>query len=314
MTDVIKSPKVNIVFDASQYDMFSLCEQRFHIRYDLNKVIPEKAKPLDKGTLVHIAEETYWESLQSGAKYDYAVSSALMKIREAGVIATDLSSEEILRIVDVMEENFDHWRVADQGFKIEAVEKPFIYLLYEDDEIRIYMTGKIDLVVSDNKYTNLPYDHKSFERSGEVNEMSNQFKNYCYALKSNYLIVNRIGFQKTLPPHEKYLRVPVTYDHLQLEQWKNNVVRRCFWYLQCVAEYQRSGLSSSFPLNETSCDKFNRRCEYYDVCKSSGIEAKEFKLANNYIEVDKWDVTKSMRKTSEIISDLEKEKEKLSHE
>jgi hypothetical protein len=81
-----------------------------------------------------------------------------------------------------------------------------MYLLYEDDDIRIYMTGKIDLRVNTKGYTNLPYDHKTFSRSSPVNQMSNQFKNYCTA-KSNYLIVNRIGLQKTLKPHDKFLEL-----------------------------------------------------------------------------------------------------------
>lgn len=288
--------KVNIVMDASQYDLFRLCEQRYDYRYNHNKSLPTKASQLDRGTLVHIGNEIYYEALKLGAHYQDAVTAALSKIREAGVISSDLEPEEITRVVDVMEEYYDYWRIADQNLRIIEVEKAFIYLLYEDEEIRIYMAGKIDLLFSDNKYENCPMDHKSYDRDFEVLRMSNQFKNYCYATKSNYLFVNRIGFQKTLKPEQKFKRPPLSYDPLILEEWKDNVVKGIFHYLRCAAE-------NSWPMNETSCDKYHRRCEYYDICDSSGKQAKLYKLNSNYITVDPWDVSKVLRKSSEVLED-----------
>jgi len=281
--------------DASQYDLFLLCAQRFHNRYNLNLSKPAKAKQLDRGTVVHVGCEVYYQALKDGIHYNDAVPMALSKIREAGVTTSELEPEEIERILDVMEENFDYWRVADQNFHIVDVEQPFIYLLHEDDEVRIHMAGKIDLIVSDNKYTNLPYDHKSFDRSFEVHRMSNQFKNYANALKSDYLVVNRIGFQKTLKPHEKYLRPMLSYDKAVIDLWKDNVVRNIMHYLQCIAE-------GAWPMNETSCDKYNRRCEYFDICDSSGKEAKLYKMSRDFVVTEPWDVSKVLRKASEILT------------
>jgi hypothetical protein len=289
--------KVNIVFDASQFDMFRLCEQRFNLRYNLNKSLPTKSMQLDRGTLVHIACEIYYQCLKDGARYDYAVNAALVKVKEAGVIETDLDNDMINRVLEVMEEYFEYWRVADQSFEINHVENPFIYLLYEDDEIKIHMAGKIDLLFTDNKYTNCPLDHKSYDRTSEVERMSNQFKNYCYATESNILIVNRIGFQKTLKPHEKFKRIPLSYDPLILTAWKSNVVKVIRDnYLQCVA-------TNEWPLNETSCYKYNRKCEYHAICDSSGEEAKLYKLATDYVDIEAWDVTKVLRKSSAVLED-----------
>ncbi len=298
--------KVNIIMDMSQYDMFLLCPYRFRNRYKLNLDVPVQNKntALDRGSLVHVACETYYESLKSGAKYDYAVNSALLKLKEAFVIESNLDNDEATRIVDTMEEYFDYWRVADQSFEILGVEEPFLYLLHEDDEVRMHLAGKIDLRIRDNKYDNLPYDHKSFSRTSIVNSLSNQFKNYCIVSKSNILVVNRIGLQKTLKPHEKFLRTPVSYDNLVFDAWKKNVIANIFHYLQCEAE-------DFWPTNETSCDKFNRRCEYYDVCESSGEEAKTFKLKSNYIQIAPWDVTKALKKSSEALEDIKKESQDM---
>lgn len=283
--------------DASQLDTFRSCEAKYNYRYNLNKSLPTKARQLDRGTLVHVGAETYYECIKNKKDYNESVTKALSKIREAGATDSDLEVEEISRIVDVMEEYFDYWKVADQNLRIKAVEQPFIYLLHEDDEVKIYMAGKIDLLYDDDKYEGLPLDHKSIERDSEVYRMSNQFKNYCYATKSNYLVVNRIGFQKTLKPAEKYKRIPVSYDHLMLEEWKQNVIKVISnHYLECSA-------NNAWPMNETSCTKYGRKCEYYEVCDSSGIESKNFKLNNNFITIEPWDVSKVLRKSSEIVKD-----------
>lgn len=295
--------KVNIVMDASQYDLFRLCEARFDMRYNKNRQPPVKAPQLDRGTLVHIGNEVYYDSISKGVPYQDAVVAALSKIREAGVCASDLEPEVIARVVDVMEEYYDYWRVEDQNLRIQAVEQPFLYLLYEDEEVKFHLAGKIDLIYSDNRYENVPMDHKSYDRDSEVLRMSNQFKNYAYAIRSKYLFVNRIGFQKSLKPHEKFKRVPLSYDDLALEEWKNNVVKVMFHYLRCAAE-------DSWPMNETSCDKYHRRCEYYEVCDSSGKEAKLYKLHNNYITVEPWDVSKALRKASQELEDTKNAREK----
>lgn len=293
--------KLNVVMDMSQYDMFLLCAYRYRNRYKLNLTSSKHNDALDRGTLIHLACEVYYDNLKNGIKYQDAVAAALLKLREAFVLESELEPEESSHLIDTMEQYFDYWRVADQGFEILGVEEPFMYLLYEDDDMRIYLTGKIDLRVRDNKYENLPLDHKSFSRSGPVNELSNQFKNYAVASESNYLLVNRIGLQKKLKPHDKFLRVPISYDHLIFESWKKNVIRNIMTYIQCEAE-------DSWPTNETSCEKFNRRCEYYDVCKSSGEEAKRFKLLTEFIKVDPWDVTKVLKRTSEQVEE-KREKE-----
>lgn len=294
--------KLNVVMDMSQYDMFLLCPYRFRNRYKLNLESPNKNDALDRGTLIHVAAETYYESIKSGAPYDYAVNSALLKLKEAFVIESNLSNDEANKIVDTMEQYFDYWKVADQSFEILGVEEPFLYLLHEDENVKIHLAGKIDLRVRDNKYNNLPYDHKSFSRSGPVNNLSNQFRNYCIAIESNVLIVNRIGMQKTLKPHEKFLRIPLSYDHLIFESWKKNVITNIFHYLQCEAE-------NEWPTNETSCDKFNRLCEYHEVCSSSGEEAKTFKLNTNFITIPAWDVTKALKKSSKFLEEAKEKKD-----
>lgn len=295
--------KVNIVFDMSKYDLFRLCEARYNYRHNILIGKPGKPQQMERGSLCHVGNEIYYQGLKDGLGYDSSVNMALSKIREAGVVSTDLDNDVINRCIDVMEEYYDYWRIADQGFVINAVEQPFMYELYVTDDVRIFLAGKIDLVTSDNRYENEPYDHKTYDRTYDVGRMNNQFKCYAVATGSNYLTVNKIGFQKTLKPHEKYIRTKLTFDPLILQEWKENVISVLMNnYLACVAE-------NKWPMNETSCEKFNRRCEFYEICDSSGLPAKNWAINSNYIKVEPWDVTKVMKKSSVIIEETKKQRE-----
>jgi len=283
--------KVNIVWDASQLDMFQLCPYRFYVRYVLNKGNSVKAKQLDRGTLLHNGYETYYKELQKLTKPSIALEHALTKIRVTSM-ECDLSPQETGRIIEVAQENLTHWEFEDQTFEILAVEEPFIYPLHEDEYMRVYMTGKIDLLVNwhtrQQVYENLPIDHKSYDRKFPLKRLSNQFMNYAYACKSQVIRVNRVGFQTTLDADEKHTRHFLSYDELILEQWRQNVIKVAREYLNCVAE-------QSWLMNFTSCDKFNRPCEFLEICESSGEQAKLFKLSM-LDDIEPWDVTKILEK------------------
>lgn len=282
--------KVNIALDATMLNELQLCPARFNYRFNMNKTTPQKAAPLDRGTVLHAGMEKYYLALKAGKSFDESVADCMSAIRfEAAKSQLDFMA--IDTIIDVVESNLDHWRVADQRFQIVDVEKSFAYELFADEQVRIIMIGKIDLIISDDRYTNLPVDHKSFDRTFPTNRLSNQFINYCAALDSNYLLINKIGFQKTLSPEEKFKRIPLSYDHLIIDQWKTNTIEWVKYYLECVA-------TNHWPMNFTSCDKYHRLCEFYDVCDSSGIEAKTFKLDSNFITAEPWDVSKALTEKS----------------
>lgn len=282
--------KLQIVLDSTMLDTFESCPAKYDYRFNRNKTTIEKAKPLDRGSLIHIGTESYYKSLQQKLQFDLAVRQMTKDMEIAIATDCDLPSSESNRCIEVMHEYTQHWRIADENLIINAVEQSFAYELYQDEVVRIIMIGKIDLLVSDNLYNNLPYDHKSYDRDFPVRRLTNQFLNYAYATGSNYLMVNRIGFQTSVPPEKKFKRVPLSYDPLILEQWKQNVIDIVIMkYLPMVSD-------GKWPMNLTSCDKYNRLCEYYEVCDSSGEEAKVWKLETNFKTSPKWDVSQSLGK------------------
>lgn len=277
---------INITLDATMLDTFIVCPEKYKNRFLLNKTTTIKAAALDKGTLIHQGLEEYYRSLQKG--YDYAVSkeAALEGINVAAA-ESDLPDEDISFLKRVLLENVSFWRHRDQELVILAVEESFSYLLEEFDYlgevIRVIMMGKIDLLVNEANYKNLPYDTKTYSRTSPIYRMTNQFCNYAFATGSNYLVVNRVGLQTSMKAEEKHKRIPLSYDPLFLNQWKSNVIKWAKIYADCIIE-------NSWPLNTTSCDKYNRLCEYYEVCDSSGEEAKTYKLNTNFKTAEKWDV------------------------
>ena len=287
---------VNIVLDATMLDTFSLCEAKFDYRFNHRKVLPAKPKPLDSGGLLHIANETYYNDLKEGnIQFDERLDHSLEVMRHSWLEDSELSSKEYNELIIAVKESLILHRERDEHLEVLAVETPFAYVLHEDETIKITMIGKIDLLVNEEwpightSYEKLPYDHKSYSRSYPARRLMNQFCNYAYATGSRYLVVNKIGMQTSLKPIEKHKRIILSYDDLILEQWKQNTISLAYKYLECH-------VSGEYPMNLTSCDKFNRECEYYPVCDSSGKEAKWYKLNTMYNTADVWDVSASLGK------------------
>lgn len=296
MTDIISSPKVNIILDASKIDLFETCPARYNFRHNHNRGLPIilKAKALDLGSLAHEGLAVYYKLLGEGADYATRMDKTLMKIREISSNPEESNSEpeEVQTILRAVEECCDYWRAEDENsLEILAVEQPFAYVLFEDDTVRIIISGKIDLLVNftgigrNSSYASLPVDHKTFSRESQLLRKSNQFINYCSAVGSNYLVVNRIGLQKTKSAEDRFKRLPLSYDPIYIHAWRDNLIKMLLnEYLSCVGD-------NYWPEKPTSCNKFNRLCEYYSICDSSGQDAKDNKLENEYVLQTPWDVT-----------------------
>lgn len=299
MTDIIAAPKVNIILDASKIDLFETCPARYNFRHNHNKDLPiiHKAKALDLGTLAHEGLSVYFSLLAEGQHYNDRMQATLMKIREVSSNPEESNSEpeDVQTLMKAVEESCDYWRAEDENsIEVLATEQPFAYALYEDDTVRIIISGKIDLLCNfrglgrNASYERLPIDHKTYSRDSMVLRKSNQFINYCAAVNSNYLVVNRIGLQESLKVEEKHKRLPLSYDPIYIADWKDNLTKMLLnEYLGCVA-------NEAWPEKPTSCFKFNRLCEYYNICDSSGQDSKDNKLENEYVLQTPWDVTRPL--------------------
>lgn len=257
------------------------------MRFNLRRIPIGKPEALDRGDLFHYGLEHYYKALQAKQPWDAAVGIMLEKTRFRIATESELPTEDTNRVLEVLEELTKFRRIWDLSINIVAVEEPFSYVLYEDETFRIVMIGKIDLMFTDHSYTNCPVDHKSYSRDSQFSVLrkSNQFINYAVATNSNFLFVNRIGLQTSVPVEKKHKFVPLSFDAIYKEQWKQNVIKWAMRYYDCVE-------NNDWPLNDTSCTKFNRLCEYYEICDTSGDDNKVYKLNTNFKVTEPWDVSK----------------------
>lgn len=276
--------KTNIVWDPTLVDGYLNCPAYFNMRHNLNKTPPTKAKALDQGSVMHYGFEAYYKALGYGEPFESCVDKGLKAIRVV-LTDSDLNTDQGERCLAVLEENVSRWRIEDRGWQITSVETPFSFILHEDDVIRVVMIGKIDLLWSNHQYENLPMDHKTYERDFELSQLANQFTCYAYATNSNFLMVNRVGFQTSIKPEIKHKRVMLSYNPIFKEQWKQNIIKWAYLYYDSCAE-------NNWPMNTTSCFKFNRPCIYKHICETSGEENKIYKLNADFETSEPWDVSK----------------------
>ena len=293
--------KVNIVMDMSIFDLFDLCAARYDYRHNHNKGVPmsKKSASLDKGGLAHEGLDVYFNGIKNEVHYNDRMHAAInrMRVVSADVNLCNLDDEDITKVISAVEESCDFWRHEDEFLIIHDVERAFARVIYEDEYIRIIITGKIDIYLTEpavngnEAYVNIPWDHKTYERDFEVSRLTNQFQNYADTVGSQYLRVNRIGLQKTLPPEDKFKRVRLSYDKDILDDWRRNVVHVILHeYLTCVE-------TGYWPMSFTSCYAWNRKCEYYDICNTSGSANKAWKLEQDFATVSPWDVTAKFTKS-----------------
>lgn len=296
--------KAHIIIDASALDLFCLCNARYNYRYNLRRGLPviQKNRSLDRGSLTHEGYKVYYEMLKDGEVFAKRIEAMKTRVRAtaSNPLESNMDTEEVEVLLRILQQNLEFWQWEDENLEVLAVEQPFADILFEDDEVKIILSGQIDLLVNkpalagSAAYSNLPIDHKTYSRDSIVGELSNQFMNYASAVNSSYIVINRIGLQSMdtknpMSPDQKFKRLPLSYDPDLLQQWKNNVKDIILeQYVSCIA-------SGKWPMNFTSCLKFNRLCEYYDICKTSGKENQLFKLESNYVDTDPWDVTAKMR-------------------
>src|SRR5580692_3984473 len=164
--EILKT-KANIILDASKIDLFETCPARYNFRYNHNKGLPiiYKNKSLDLGSLAHEGLAVYYKLLRDGVHFSDRAERALMKVREVSCDPDQSNSEpeEVSNLLISIEQNLDYWRAEDENsLEVLEVESPFAYVLFEDDSVRIIISGKIDLLVNQHSpggqssYTRLP--------------------------------------------------------------------------------------------------------------------------------------------------------------
>src|SRR3990167_2025605 len=270
-----------IVFDATELDNFDSCTFKWHA-FHHRRIYPKQTKSFfESGSLLHYILEHYYKQKMITPSVD---GGSIEEIIEKGRIKSldyRMDLEEVGQIIFQFREYVRYYE--NENIIPIAVEEPFLIELFEDEDIKVLISGKPDLIF---KYSHtgdkIVMDHKKVTREFPYSPLRNQFNLYATAMQTDTVIVNKVGFQKTKKPNERFLRAAFVYNPESLAEWRQDVIntaRKMLLYEQ--AEH--------YPRNRTSCEKF-AGCYLQRFC-ATRPSAREFLIGNEYIIGEPWDVS-----------------------
>lgn len=285
--------KKNVILDATVLSTLMSCARLTDFRHNHDLVSTTgKSSSLEMGSIVHAILEFYFKARVSGASNPIEVGYAAGREYISGYLPTNkyildeseqgvnnTTSEDIDLVFTTMEQYFEHYK-NDYWIPID-VEYVNQFILYEDDEIRIMWKSKLDLTVDTNNGI-YPIDHKTMKQRRDSNSLNNQFMGQCLAMKTRGIIINKIGFQKSLKPSEKFTRPIISYDLNRLVEWSQIIVP--FWAKQLLA-YNEIGF---WPPNFTHCENKYGFCAFKSVCETPP-NMREEELRIHFMKGKHWD-------------------------
>lgn len=286
------SEQVTIVFDATELDNFEMCAFRWHLYHHLNLRPKNTPSYFEKGSLLHHMLEGYYKRKK---EFGFVDQDALEAIIEEGRIESvefDLPLLEVSATIFQVREYARYYE--DETVVPVFVEQPMLVKIFEDEDLILYLSGKPDLVFHYRNQTDLiVMDHKGVSREFPYSPLRNQFLLYTTAVGTDTFILNKVGYQKTKKPKDRFLRATFVYPKEIQEEWKQDTIMSA---RQMALAIQHD----HYPKNRTSCEKFNG-CFLQRYC-TTRPQAREFLIGPEYIVGEPWDVTGTLEK--------EKEKEK----
>jgi len=311
--DIIPAPKQNVIFDATLLSGMG-CGRFFDFRYNHNFVQRTgKSNSLECGSLAHVILEHYYNAIIARMKRSDAIGFGFAAGQQyiAGCIhCTDFKPTEELPkptcghkansfpgvhntpadnegsiigwkwVLETMEQYFDYYKNDFWiPLEVECVKREIIF---EDDQIRVMWKAKLDVIMDTNQAI-MPMDHKTMKQNREVCDLNNQFQGQCFLTKQRSVIIDKIGFQRTLKAEQKFLRPIITYSADRLLEWQSEIVP---YYAYRLLEYNQSGY---WPPDYTRCEGKFGNCVFMDTCKVDR-NMREQELNVNFVVGQKWDV------------------------
>jgi len=292
--------KTNIVLDATVFTAIMNCARYVDLRFNHNFVaIGGKSNSLECGSIVHTFMEFYYRNLMNGMSkakaFGFAIAAAELYIQGcphcSNFIATEQQSKPSCNhkpnqfpgtpntprepdtnnprekykigwqwVLDTCDQYAMHY--INDHWKTLLVEEVQSETLYEDDEIRILWKAKLDWLVDTNQYM-APVDHKTMKQRRDTLSLNNQFMGQCLVTNSSRVIINKIGFQKSLKPEEKFERKVLGYDIQRLIEWRTEILP---YYAKLLLMYAETG---HYPPNFTNCESKYGKCSFCSVCEAN---------------------------------------------
>jgi len=181
--------------------------------------------------------------------------------------------------METMEQYFERWK-NEVWISLES-ERVRARGLYEDDTMRILWKAKLDVII-DTFNGIYPCDHKTMQQNRKNISLNNQFMGQCLVAETQSVIINKIGFQKTLKPEEKFQRNMISYSTDRLLEWQSQTLPH---YAYELIMYHETGY---WPQRLTHCENQYGRCQFIPVCEANP-DMREEVLRKEYMVGKPWD-------------------------
>ncbi len=305
-------PKKNVILDATLLSAIMSCPRMADLRYNHNlQSAKGKSNSLETGSIVHKGLEVAYKLIMNGHARNNSYATGLVaaqlyadgcphctsfvsspeQVRPVcghevdeypGVINTPQESEGyqigVKWAITTLEQYFEYYK--NDFWVTLGVETVEGKVLYEDDELRILWKAKLDWKVDTNQGI-FPVDHKTSKQRRQKIKLNNQFMGQCLVTGTRAMIINEIGFQKTLKPIEKFLRPMMSYTSEALLEWQGTTLP---YYAYKLIEFQES---SYYPPNMTHCENKYGNCAFIEACESDP-PMRESVLRMNFIKGADW--------------------------
>lgn len=272
--------KFNLALDSSQISEYMTCPLKWFYRYNQNLVFDTKQKVApDKGTLVHNLLDIYYtmrsldpdgnKLLQANAAIDMFKKSGSVKIlfpTDNGEIEEFICKRFILYV--------QRWLNSDFIVPKGGVELGFSHLLFENDDNRFILEGRIDLINTiqgNNCFT----DHKTQERTSYLYHYNTQFKTYALATGYEYGIINYFGMQKDdnnklLHDNKLFRQDLIHFDKWMIDEWKDKVIGIFFKIYNVLKQDANKEVAFYELKNDAACSgAFGANpCVFCNICES----------------------------------------------
>jgi hypothetical protein len=284
----MESNKRIIVIDSQRLDAIQSCMYMFKLRFGSGEAGLQPITAPDyfeRGGLLHDMLESYYNMKKYKNRWfvnshtHADIVEICIKVGRTKATKMSLDIAEIEKVIAAFRDYTEHWE-NDGWYNILAVENVGSKILYDSPTLTIIYEFKIDLILNISGVGVTPVDHKSSSSRRDPNYLSNQFKGYCWGLGAHNLIVNEIGFQKTVAPKDKFRRHTLSYSKSVLDEWQANTI----WWIKKALDMIDI---ESYHQNFTSCDKYSG-CIFKAICMADP-EVRKFKLQSLF-EEKKWDV------------------------
>ncbi len=283
-------PKIDIILDSTQISQFLECAEEWNLSNNENLELNDAYKrALNMGSYGHLLLETYYKELCSNDKTKATEISLATKVPER----LELENEDI----ELVKERFqvytfvylnDQFLVKDPA----CVELGFSYLLYEDDDRRYILEGKIDHYSHHGPsfgYFNgqrTIMDHKFQLKAHDLYQRRIQFRNYALVAKASMFIINYIRLTKKVDK-TTYKRDIIPFSTLELDLWRERLIR-IFRKVE-LEKIRVKETGESYEHNWGSCEnKYGYACQYTHICESTSLVELEQVKKLRYHKKEEW--------------------------